>query len=117
MGDIHLPNRLHAFLSLFLLLEELTLAGDITAITLGGDVLAHGTDVLAGDDLAADSRLDGDLLKLGGDDILEFGGEGAAAALGLVAVDDAGEGVDRLSVDEHLKLHEAVGAVSGGLVV
>ncbi len=31
---------------------------DVAAVALGQDVLAHGLDSLAGDDLAADGRLD-----------------------------------------------------------
>ena len=66
LRDLDAPDLLHALLALFLLLEELALAADVAAVALGGDVLAQGLDRLAGDDLAADRRLDGDLVLLAG---------------------------------------------------
>ena len=72
LGNIHLPDRLHPLLTLFLLLEELALAGDVASVALGGHVLAHGTDTLPGHDLAANGGLDGDLIHLNGNDILEL---------------------------------------------
>src|SRR5438093_4128229 len=61
LGDVHPPDLLHPLLAFLLLLEKLALARDVSAVALGQDVLAHGCDVLAGDDPAADSGLDGHL--------------------------------------------------------
>ena len=72
LGNIHLPNRLHPLLAFFLLLEELAFAGDVASVALGGHVFAHGTDALTSHNLAADGGLDGDLLHLNGNDILEL---------------------------------------------
>ena len=36
------PDLLHALLALLLLLEQLALAGDVAAVALRDDVLAHG---------------------------------------------------------------------------
>jgi hypothetical protein len=47
-------DHLHALLALLLLLEELALAGDVTAVALREHVLPHGADGLAGDDPGAD---------------------------------------------------------------
>jgi len=117
LGDIHLPNRLHALLTFLLLLEEFALTGDVAAVALGGHVLAHGADVFAGYDLAADSSLDGNLIELGRDDILELGSEGTSAAFSLIAMHDAGEGIDGFTIDEHLKLHKAISAIAGRLII
>src|SRR5688500_20380588 len=56
----------------------ISLAGDVAAVALGGDVLAEGVDGGAGDDLAADGALDGDLELLLGDCL----GEALAVEIG-----------------------------------
>src|SRR3954464_15123043 len=58
LGHFHPPDHLHPLLALLLLLEQLALAGDVTAVALREDVLADRADRLAGDDPAADGRLD-----------------------------------------------------------
>jgi hypothetical protein len=58
-GDLDAADRLHLLLALLLLLEQLALAGDVAAVALGEHVLALRLHRLAGDDLAADGRLDG----------------------------------------------------------
>jgi len=78
LRDIHLAEHLHLLFPLFLLLEQLALARDVTAVALGGDVFAHGGDGFAGDDLAADGGLDGDDEEVVWNDFLELAGEHAA---------------------------------------
>src|SRR5215468_7350591 len=63
-------DLLHTALAFLLFLQELALARDVAAITLGGDVLAQGADRLARDHLAADRRLDRDREHLPGDELL-----------------------------------------------
>src|SRR5918993_1114728 len=58
------PELLHALLAFLLLLEQLALAGDVAAVALGQHVLADRLDRFAGDDPAADRRLDRDLEHL-----------------------------------------------------
>ncbi len=89
-----LPMDFIRFLPSFCFSNSFSFSRNITTVTLGGHVLTQGADILAGDDLATDRGLDGDLVKLGRNDLLELRGEGAAAGFRLVAVDDAGEGVD-----------------------
>src|SRR5688500_5078821 len=72
----------HAGLALLLLLEELALAGGVAAVAFRGDVLAKRRDGLAGDDLAADRRLDRDLEHVARDEVLEALAHAAAASLG-----------------------------------
>jgi putative addiction module antidote len=50
-----LPYSRIRFLPLFLLFQQLALAGGVAAVAFGGDVLAQGRDGFAGDDLAADT--------------------------------------------------------------
>src|SRR2546430_13712417 len=47
----------------------------------------------------------------------ELADQGAAAMLGLVAVDDDAESLDGVAVDEDVHLDEVVGLVAGDLVV
>src|SRR4051794_37743647 len=96
---LHLPDLPHALLALLLLLEELALAGDVAAVALGDDVLAEGLDGLARHDLAADCGLDGDLVHLPRDQLLQLLAHAAAAALGHRAVDDHREAVHPVAVD------------------
>src|ERR1039457_3448517 len=64
LGKFHVSHILHALLALFLLLQQFALTGDVTAVTLGQDVLTHGLDRFAGNNLVADGRLDGNFEHL-----------------------------------------------------
>src|SRR6185295_8130277 len=113
----------HPLLAFLLLLEQLALAGDVAAIALGGDVLAHGLDRLAGDDPAADRGLDRDLVELARDHRAQLLGEGLALLVGLLAVDDDGERVHRIAVEEDVELDHVGGpelqevVVEGGVAL
>ena len=50
LGDLDATDHLHALLALLLLLEQLPLTADVTAVALGEHILAEGADRLAGDD-------------------------------------------------------------------
>src|SRR6478735_6751891 len=84
LRDLDRPDPLHALLAFLLFLEQLALAGDVATVTLGQHVLAHRAHALAGDDIAADGRLDRDLEHLAGDELLESLGQLTAHGLGLV---------------------------------
>src|SRR5690348_9447971 len=58
LRNLHGTHHLHALLALLLLLQQLPLTGDVTAVALGEDVLADGADGLAGDHAGADGGLD-----------------------------------------------------------
>src|SRR4051812_18181303 len=64
LRDVHAADALHALLAFLLLLQQLALARHVAAVALGGDVFADGLDRLAGDDLAADRRLERDLKEV-----------------------------------------------------
>ena len=65
------PTIFIFFFAFFLLLQELSFPGDVAAVALGGHILAEGVDGGAGNDLAADGPLDGDLELVPGDFLLE----------------------------------------------
>src|SRR5690606_37106816 len=69
------------------------------------------------DDFAADRGLDGDLEEVRRDDGGEALAEVLALAVRLLDVDDGGERVDGLAVDEDVHLHELRLAVLADLVV
>src|SRR5260370_25208440 len=104
LRDLDVADLAHALLALLLLLEELLLAADVAAVALGQHVLAQRADGLARDHPAADRRLDGDLEKLARGQVLQALAQGPAAAFGGVLVDDHGERIDRLVVDQDVEL-------------
>src|SRR5215472_12626983 len=72
LGDLHIADPLETLLARLLLLQELALARDVAAVALGDHVLAERRHRLAGDDLAADRRLDRHLEHLPRDQALEL---------------------------------------------
>src|SRR6185369_608950 len=111
------PDLFHALLSFLLFLEQLALAGDVTAVALGRHVLAHRLDGLAGDDPAADRRLDRHLVELAGDHAPELLGEDLALLVGFLAMDDHAEGVHGIAVQEDVELDHVRGAELQEIVV
>src|SRR5450759_835840 len=86
LGYFDGADPLHASLALFLLLEQLPLAGDVATVALGKDVLAQGADRLARDHVRADGRLDRHLEHLSRDQLLQPAGECPADRDPLLAV-------------------------------
>src|SRR5689334_15645278 len=99
-------DLLHAPLALFLLLEQLALASDVTAVALRQHVLPLRAECFARDDLAADRRLDRDLEHLSRDQLLELLAQRAAVRVRLLAVDDRRQRVDRLAVEQDVELDD-----------
>jgi hypothetical protein len=93
------------FLPFLLLLEQLALARDVAAVALGGDVLAVGLDRFAGDDLAADRGLQGDL-ELVAVDLLRSLKDRGRAARPCILVADQAQRLDRGAVDQDVDLGE-----------
>src|SRR5690349_9080385 len=67
LGHPDTAHLLHTLLALLLSFQQLALAADVAAVALGDHILAVGLDRLAGDDAAADRRLDGHVVLLAGD--------------------------------------------------
>src|SRR6476620_12658879 len=72
--DLDRADVLHPLLAGLLLLEQLALAADVTAVALGEHVLADRADVLASDHASADGGLDRHLELLARDQLLELAG-------------------------------------------
>uniref|UniRef100_A0A0N4ZLE2 Glucosamine_iso domain-containing protein n=1 Tax=Parastrongyloides trichosuri TaxID=131310 RepID=A0A0N4ZLE2_PARTI len=117
LRDLDLAELAHPLLALLLLLQQLALAGDVATVALGRHVLAQGADGLAGDDLAADGRLDRDGEHVRRDQLLHLLDHAAAARLGAGAVDQHRQGVHRLGVDQDRHLDQVADLVVGDLIV
>src|SRR3712207_9478728 len=74
LRDLDPPDGLHPLLALLLLLQQLALAGDVTAVALGEHVLANRANVLARDDAGPDRRLDRHFELLARDQLTQLGG-------------------------------------------
>ena len=111
------PMDFIRFLPSFCLFSSLFFSRDVAAIELGGDVLSVRLDVRAGDDLAADRRLDRHLEVLARDELLEFVGHLLAVVVGLVLVNDRAEGVDGIAVQENVDTDQRVLGVAVLLVI
>src|SRR5262249_29256345 len=107
----------HALLALFLLLEELALAGNVAAIALGEHVLAKRADRLARDDASADRRLDRDLEHVRRDEFLQPLPPRPPPPPPLAWVDQDPERIDRLAIPQDLHLDEIARPVVGELVI
>src|SRR5438046_1023202 len=81
LGNVDRPERFHPFFALFLLFQQLPFARDVAAVTLRRHVLAQGADRFSRDDFPANRRLDGHLILLSGDDLLQLRRQRAPAAL------------------------------------
>ena len=110
-------DLLHAFLALFLFLEEFAFAGDVATVAFGGDILAHGFYGLTCYDFGAYGGLHGHIELLAGDELFELDAHLAAYGLGVVDIGESREGVDALAIEEYVGLDEAAGAIAYGMIV
>src|SRR5699024_3612709 len=108
---------LHALLTFLLLLQQLALTRNVTAVTLGEDVLAQRADVLTRDDLRADGSLDRHLELLARDQVLELHGHLIAVVVSILAVHDRAERIDRLALQQDIHLHQIRLLLAGLLVI
>src|SRR3979411_384434 len=97
LRDLDRPHALHSLLAFLLLLQQLALASHVAAVTLCQDVLSLRRDRLAGDHLTADGGLDRHFIELARDDRLQLLDQFPALDLGLAAVRDQGQSIDRLT--------------------
>ena len=79
LRDFDVADHLHALFALFLLFEQLAFAGDVAAVTLGGNVFAQGGDVFARDDFGADRCLQRNLELMPRNQAAQFGDNVATA--------------------------------------
>ena len=58
LRNFHFAELTHPEFAFFLFVKQFAFAGDVAAVAFGGDVFAQGGNGFAGDDAAADCRLD-----------------------------------------------------------
>ena len=116
MGHVHAPDRLHTLLAFLLLLQQLALTGDITAVALGKHVLAKGLDVLAGNNARAHRGLDRDFELLARDEFLQALRHSQAIGISLVLVNNRAKGIHAITIEQDIDLHQ-VGDLLAAFVV
>src|SRR5262245_10670150 len=82
LRDFNFAKLLEALLAFFLLVPQFAFAADVAAVAFGGDVFLVGRNRFAGDDLAADGRLQRDLELMLGDLRFELLDDGPSATFG-----------------------------------
>src|SRR5690606_30001437 len=117
LRNLHGTHHLHPLLAFLLLLQQLPLTGDVTAVALGENVLADGADGLTGDDPRADGGLHRHLEVLPRDQLLQLGDQPYAVRVRLVLVGDRREGVHLVAVQQDVDLDQGAALLAGGLVV
>src|SRR5215469_2442108 len=87
LRNIDAPDAFHALLAFFLLLEQLTLTGDVTAVALGEHVLAHSMHRFTSDDLRPDRGLNRNFEHLAGNEFPHLRDQRLSALVSQVAMD------------------------------
>src|ERR1700722_8167672 len=111
------PDILHPLLALFLLLEQLALAGDVTAVALRQHVFADCANVLARNDSGSDRGLYRHLELLARNQLFEPGGHLVAVGRRGILVHDGAESVDGLTLQQDVALAQVRFLLAGLLVV
>src|SRR5579885_2717189 len=117
LRDLDLAELAHLLLARLLLLQQLALAGDVAAIALRGHILSQRLDCLAGNDLAADGRLNRDLEEMLRNEFLELLDHCAPARLGALAVNELWERIDWLAIDQDRHFDEIAWPVVRELII
>src|SRR4051812_43365204 len=115
--NLDASDRLHLLLALLLLLEQLALAGDVTAVALGEHILALRLHRLAGDDLPTDCGLDRHVEHLARDQLAQLLAHPASVLEGLVTMDNRAERVGAFTVEQQVNEDEVALMVALQLVV
>ncbi len=89
-----------------MLFEQLALARDVAAVAFGQHILAHRLDAGARDDVAADRRLHGDVEHLPRYQFLHLVHQFAAARIGVIAMHDERQRIDRIAIDQDIELDQ-----------
>ena len=117
LRNLHGTHLFHPLLSFFLLLEQLAFARDVAAVALREHVLSERLHGCARDDFLPDRCLYDDLKKLARNKFLQLVRDLSAPLGRLVPVNDHGERINRIPVDEHIELDEFASPVLEHLVI
>src|SRR5699024_7628291 len=113
----HIPDRLHFFLTFFLLLKQFAFTAYVPSVTFGKDVLTHGFDVGTGDDLLSDGSLYGHFELLSRNQCLELFHNKLATLIGKVTVDYGAQRIHLLVVQQDIQFGEPAFLVAAQFVV
>src|SRR5262249_22063803 len=111
LWNLDVSHLFHTFLALFLLLQQLPLAGDVAAVAFCRDIFAQRFYGCASNHPRADRGLDGHLEHLLRNQFLELDAQIAPALVGTVAMNNGGERIDLVAVDVHVEPDEVTPAV------
>jgi hypothetical protein len=107
----------HTFFALLLFLEEFSLSGNITAVTLSGNIFSEGRYGRAGNNFPADSALNSDFELLFRDFVFQPFANPEGSFPGVVMMDKNGERVNLFAVDEYVEFGEIAFAVINNLII
>src|SRR5688500_14818792 len=108
---------LHALLARLLLLQQLALARDVTAVALCQRVLAQRLDRLARDDVRTDRRLYRHVEHLTRDQLPHLGNQLAPPVPRVIAMHDQRQRVHPLAIDQYVEADEVSRPVFEEIVV
>src|SRR5512143_2653453 len=106
LRDLDGADLLHPLFPFLLLLQELPLSRDVSAVAFRDDVLPDRLDRLPRDDLATDRRLDDHFEHLAGDELPQPLGDIPALRVGVIPVYDERKGVHLVPVQEDVEPDE-----------
>ena len=96
----------HSLFTLFLLLQQLFLTGNIAAVALGKHVFPHGLNGFSGNDLAADRRLYRHLKQLPRNVLFQLLHDFSCPFVCLVGVNDKRQGIDNFAVQQYVQFYQ-----------
>src|SRR5699024_332838 len=107
-------HHLHTLFTFLLLLEQLALTRNVTAITLGKHVFPDRTNVLSGNNARTDSSLDGNLKLLPRNKFLELCSHFHAVTICMITVGDDRERINGISLQQDVDFYQIsnLGAVT-----
>ena len=104
LRNFYSTDLAHSLLTLLLLLEEFSLTGDITSVTLRSHVLSNSLYSLTGDDLRSDRSLDGDIELLSRDKFLQLFAHLASEVICMVSMNKRRKRIGWITIQENVKL-------------
>ena len=98
----------HPLLSLLLFLEQFPLPGDVASVTLGSHILPDSLDRFPRNNLRPDCRLDSDVELLSRNQLFKLLADLPPEIICMVDMDKARQRICRLTVQQDVKLEEAL---------
>src|SRR5699024_2936234 len=107
----------HPLLSFLLFFQQLSLTGNITAVTLGKYIFPQRLYCLSGNDLASDCRLNRNLKKLSWDFFFQLFAHLSASVIGRTGEHNKGQCVYFFFIHQNVQLHQVALLISKHLIV